>query len=123
MILGLGVDIVEVSRLKTLIKKSSFIEKIFSSEEAAYCRSKNNPEIHFAARFAAKEAVMKGLGTGFSKGISFKDIEVRVSVEGEPSIHLTGKASELASQKKINSVLLSLSHETQYAVAVALLQS
>ena len=89
----------------------------------AYCQSKANPVIHFAARFAAKEAVMKGLGTGFAKGVSFKDIEIKIDSLGGPSVSLRGKTQALAAQKKIKSVLLSLSHETQYAVAVALLQS
>ena len=78
MILGTGVDIVEVARVDRLLEKHSprFEEKIFTPDEILYCRSKAEPGIHFAARFAAKEAVMKCLGTGMDKGIAFSDIEV-----------------------------------------------
>lgn len=95
MILGTGIDIVEVARINRLLEKHArrFEEKIFTPDEILYCQSKAEPGIHFAARFAVKEAVMKCLGTGMDKGIAFRDIEVIHENTGQPTIKAHGQAA------------------------------
>ena len=96
MITGLGVDIVEIDRMKaTLERRPAMKERLFSDAERAYCDKRNKPEIHYAMRFAAKEAVLKALGTGF-KGMRFKDVEVMRDETGKPVPHLKGRAAEVA---------------------------
>jgi holo-[acyl-carrier protein] synthase len=125
MIIGTGVDIVEVARIKKSLEKYNqrFEEKIFTAEEILYCRAKAEPSIHFAARFAAKEAVMKCLGTGMDQEISFKDIEVTKLKTGKPLIILSGKGGEIASQLEIKTIHISLSHDRNYAIAQAIAES
>ena len=92
---GLGVDIVEIERMRRILARTpSFARKVFSEAERAYCDAKANPEVHYATRFAAKEAVVKALGTGFSEGIGVRDIEVRRTTKGRPYVVLTGRARE-----------------------------
>ena len=118
---GLGVDIVEIARMKKILKRTpSFSTKIFSEAERAYCDSKPNPEIHYATRFAAKEAVLKALGTGFSEGIKPRDIEVTRNSKGKPSLVLSGRAKEVAESYGVIEVPLSLSYTHQDAVACAM---
>jgi holo-[acyl-carrier protein] synthase len=125
MIIGTGVDIVEVARIKKSLEKYNprFEEKIFTAEEILYCRAKAEPSIHFAARFAAKEAVMKCLGTGMDQEISFKDIEVTKLKTGKPLIILSGKGRKIASQLEIKTIHISLSHDRNYAIAQAIAES
>ncbi|MCK9558169.1 MAG: holo-ACP synthase [Candidatus Cloacimonadaceae bacterium] len=118
MIIGVGTDIVEIGRIDRLLDRNPrFVDKVFSSAEIEYCSSKANPAQSFAARFAAKEAFLKSLGTGWDQGISWQEIEVMNDNQGKPDIRLCGKAKELAEQKGIRLIHLSLSHEKQYAVA------
>ena len=94
---GLGVDIVEIARMRKIIERSpAFVEKVYSAAERAYCDSHAHPEVHYATRFAAKEAVLKALGTGFSEGIGWLDVEVRRTSKGRPYVVLTGRAREVA---------------------------
>ena len=87
---GLGVDIVEIARMRKIIDRSpAFVEKVYSAAERAYCDSHAHPEVHYATRFAAKEAVLKALGTGFSEGIGWLDVEVRRTSKGRPYVVLT----------------------------------
>jgi len=125
MIVGTGVDIVEVARVDRLLEKHSpkFEDKIFTRDEILYCRSKADPGIHFAARFAAKEAVMKCLGTGMDKGIAFSDIEVTREDTGQPTIKLHGKGKELFTRLKIKTIHISLAHEKKYAIAQAIAEA
>ena len=82
---SLGVDIVEIDRMRAILKRSpAFARRAFSSEEQAYCNATAAPEFHYATRFAAKEAVLKALGTGFSQGIGMKDVEVALDAKGKP---------------------------------------
>ena len=93
---GLGVDIVEIARMRRILERTpSFREKVFSEEERSYCESTANPEVHYATRFAAKEAVLKALGTGFSRGIANHDVEVRRNAKGRPFVVLHGRAKEV----------------------------
>mgnify|MGYP001582634145 CR=1 FL=1 len=106
----LGVDLVEIARIKSLARRNpKFLPRVFSTQEIAYCRSKKNPWQHFAVRFAAKEAVWKALD---QSGLGLKDISVGRGARGKPAVLLKGKA--------VRSLKLSLSHSEHYAVAVAM---
>lgn len=118
---GLGVDIVEVARMKQILKRSpGFAKRVFSEDECAYCDSTANPATHYALRFAAKEAVVKALGTGFSQGIGVRDIEVRRLPSGRPAVRLSGKAREVADRLGVREMPLSLSYTHSDAVACAM---
>lgn len=119
---GLGVDIVEIDRMRDALgRRPRMKERLFSETERAYCESRNRPEIHYAMRFAAKEAVLKALGTGFS-GMRFTDVEVMRDDRGRPVPVLHGRAKEHAEQCGVVELHLSLSftHTTAVASAVAI---
>lgn len=123
MIIGIGTDIVEVSRIEKLIEKNpSFLDKVYTDAEIAYCRAKAAMAQSFAARFAAKEAVMKAFGTGWAKGVSFKEIEVVNDGEGKPMVALSGKSLDYANKLRFQAIHLSLSHEKGYAVAFVVIE-
>ncbi len=120
-VLGLGVDIVEIDRMAAALQRRPKLkERIFSAEERAYCEKRSKPEIHYALRFAAKEAVLKALGTGF-RGMRFCDVEVVREASGRPVPRLSGKAAERAAELGVVEMHLSLSftHSTAVASAVA----
>ncbi|WP_251231070.1 holo-ACP synthase [Adlercreutzia aquisgranensis] len=118
---GLGVDIVDIARMARILERTpSFERKVFSAEEIAYCRKTGNPEAHFACRFAAKEAVLKALGTGFSEGIGPLDVSVTRSAKGKPAVVLQGRAREVAQEMGVVDLPLSLSHTHNDAVACAM---
>ncbi len=125
MIKSVGVDMTEVSRVARLLEKhgSSFANRIFTDAECAYCETASSAEQSYAARFAAKEAVMKVLGTGNAKGIRFVDIEVVRGDEGPPRVVLQGVAAELARTSGISSIHLSLSHTSTHAMAFCVAES
>ncbi|MBI3005138.1 MAG: holo-ACP synthase [Ignavibacteriales bacterium] len=121
MIAGIGVDIVDVERMKTAIEawEETFLKKMFTESEIAYCSSKKSPHIHYAARFAAKEAVAKAMHTGWSGTFRWRDVEVVNQPSGEPRVVLHGKvASALAGSL----VHLSLSHTETTVVAFAVIE-
>ncbi|MGA2091413.1 MAG: holo-ACP synthase [Endomicrobiales bacterium] len=109
--MNVGIDIVEVRRIHKLIKDKAFMTRVFTDKEIAYCHPKKNRAQHFAVRFAAKEAVFKSLGSG---GVSLKSIGINNLPSGKPEVYIRGKKS-----RKIS---ISLSHTTEYAVAVAIRQ-
>lgn len=118
-ITGLGVDIVEIERMRRALERRPAIkERIFSAGERAYCDARNKPEIHYAMRFAAKEAVLKALGTGFA-GMRFTDVEVERDERGRPVPRLSGRAAEVAEERGIVEMHLSLSFTHTNAVASA----
>ena len=118
---GLGVDIVEIERMRRIIARTpSFVEKTFSEAERAYCDAKAAPEVHYATRFAAKEAVLKALGTGFAEGIWVRDVEVRRTSKGRPYVVLSGRAREIARERGVREIPLSLSYTHSEAVACAM---
>ena len=121
-ILGLGVDVIEVARIRTAIERHGdrFHHRICTASEAAYCLGMRDPAPFFAARFAAKEAVSKALGTGIGPQCGWLDIEVRRKASGEPFVVLHGAGAETAKRLGIARVLLSLSHTVHYAVAQAI---
>ncbi len=121
-ITGLGVDIVEIERMRRALHRTPAMkERLFSAAERAYCDGRKKPEIHYAMRFAAKEAVLKALGTGFS-GMRFTDVEVERDDRGRPAPRLSGRAAEVAGERGIVEMHLSLSftHTTAVASAVAI---
>lgn len=119
MILGIGNDIIEVSRIKANMERygKRFLDRIFTEHEQNYCLNKKEPSINFAARFAAKEAVVKALGTGFSQGINWLDIEIRNDDKGKPYVAISPKLNE---QFNSPHFAISLSHCHAYATAVAI---
>lgn len=120
MIKGIGVDIVEIGRINQAIenRKDRFINRIFTPSEQEYCFGKPRPSRHFAARFAAKEAVSKALGTG-KKGMRWTDVEVCRDGQGRPFIKLTGGAAARAQENGVCDVAISLSFNRNNAVASA----
>lgn len=118
MVKGIGTDIVSIERIKGSIAKfkEKFQNKIFTRDEWNYCWNKKNPYPSLAARFAAKEAVLKALGTGKGK-IKWLDIEIKLGPKGKPNINLSGLAAETARSQYISNFNLSLSHCSEYAVA------
>ncbi len=121
MTVGLGVDIVEIERMAKILEKTpSFETKVFTQDEQAYCRSKSNPATHFAARFAAKEAVCKALGTGIMvHGMHPRLVEVVRDSKGKPSVVLHGKACKVAQEQGVLDIPLSLTYTHSVAVANA----
>lgn len=120
-ILGIGVDIVEIARIETSIQRQgqAFLDRCFLESEQAYCNSHREPARSYAARFAAKEAVAKALGTGFGAQLSWVDVEVRRKASGEPFVVLHGTGAETARRLGISGILISLTHSEHYAVANA----
>ena len=125
MVLGLGTDLIETRRVQESIDRfgERFLERIFTPEEIAYClRKKKNAAESFAARFAAKEAGAKALGTGISRGVSWKEFEVRREVSGQPTLYLSGRAAELGEAMGVGKVQLSLTHSRELAMAVVVVE-
>lgn len=122
MIIGTGIDIVEVERIQSSMERyqDHFLGRIFNPSEIDYCNAKGNPAIHFAARFAAKEAVAKALGTGFSGGIKWTDIEIVSPPDGgKPSVTLHSAAKRTFEMIGGDHIHLSMTHTVLYAVAQA----
>ena len=116
-IYGLGLDMVNSNRIKDIIKKNKkFEKKIFSKEEISFCENKKNKFSCLAKRFAAKEAVMKALGTGV-RGVGWKDIEIKRERGGPPYIELHGRAQTRASKMDLSDISISLSHSNDFAIA------
>ncbi len=125
MIFGTGLDIIEIARIKSSIERFSekFEERVFTQGEIDYCRSQANPIPHFAGRFAAKEAILKSLGTGMADGISWKDMEVLNQESGKPKLTLQGNGKTIAESLNIKQIHISITHDRNYAVAHAIAES
>ncbi|MFM2221028.1 MAG: holo-ACP synthase [Verrucomicrobiota bacterium] len=121
-VFGIGIDVVEVGRISSSIDEfgDRFVNRIFTIREREYCRLKARPELHFAARFAAKEAVAKALGTGIGKDVSWLDLEVERGGNGEPRIVISGKAAEFCRLHHVEEIKISLTHARDYAAANAI---
>ena len=124
MIIGLGIDLVEVARIENAWKRfgERFVDRILVSDELAYCMTHKNPAPFIAARFAAKEAVSKAFGTGIGVSLGWQDIEVRHKDSGAPYVVMHGKGQDLLTQVKANVLHLSLTHTATNAGAVAILE-
>jgi holo-[acyl-carrier protein] synthase len=123
LILGIGVDLVKVERMeKALERGERFQRRIFTERETAYCLRHKHPATHFAARFAAKEAGMKAIGTGWSNGVGWKDFEVTLDARGRPNLLLSGKAAEFAKAMGATHTVVSLAHDGGFSIAVVALE-
>lgn len=121
-VFGIGIDVVEVKRIASSIARhgDAFLNKIFTPSERAYCESRKIPAIHYAARFAAKEAVAKALGTGIGRHAGLHDLEILHDPQGAPQIRLSGAAEAFAKSHNITDIQISLTHTQQYAAANAI---
>lgn len=123
MIKGIGVDMVEIGRVRKLIEKDrGFAERIFTPREIAYCEGKFFKAQHYAARFTAKEAFFKALGTGFRDGMGWQDVEVENDALGKPQLRLAAVALQKFEKRKLKKALLSLSHTREMAVALVVIE-
>jgi holo-[acyl-carrier protein] synthase len=124
MIVGTGIDIAEVPRIAEAIERfgERFLHRIYTPGEIRYCDSKANRVERYAARFAAKEAAMKALGTGWNHGVRWRDCEVVRAPGGRPSIVFHGKAGEFAAKLGVKNAALSLTHTSEQAVAQVILE-
>lgn len=120
--MGTGVDSIRIERIQSSIEQygETFLSRVFTGEERAYCREKPDPSQHFAARFAGKEAVMKVVGIGWEKGVSWRDIEIHRPEGNRPIVRLTGRLGQVADDKKINHIHISLTHDSERATAFAI---
>ena len=125
MIVGMGTDLCEIRRVERSVERfgDRFLERIFTAGEIAYCMSKKGFAESLAARFAAKEAAAKALGTGISNGVSWQELEVQRALSGKPTLQLNGRAGELARRLGVTTISLSLTHTREMALAVVVLES
>jgi len=124
MVLGVGTDLIEIARIRHSVARfgDRFLHRVFTPGEIAYCRSKKNAAESFAARFAAKEAGAKALGTGISQGVSWLELEVVREPSGKPSLQLTGRASHRARHLGMATISLSITHSKDIALAVVVME-
>src|SRR5262249_52597234 len=118
-IIGHGIDLVETSRIAGMVERHGerFLERVFTAAEVAHGRGRKRQVEHLAGRFAAKEAVLKALGTGWAEGIGWRDIEVVTLPSGAPTLHLSGQAAKLAHGQGVSRWHLSISHTESHAIA------
>jgi holo-[acyl-carrier protein] synthase len=122
MIIGIGTDIIQTARIEKGLESTGFKEKIFSKEEINYCEKRANKFESFAARFAAKEAFFKALGTGWRGGMAFNEVEIVNDELGKPSIQLLGETFTIVEKRNIKSIHVSLSHVKEMAIAMVILE-
>lgn len=120
MIIGVGTDLIEIARIERSVERfgDAFLQRVYTPGEIAYCQSKRNAAESLAARFAAKEAGAKALGTGISRGVSWREFEVRRLPGQRPELHLSGRAAEIAKGLGIRRLALSLTHSRSVSMAV-----
>ena len=120
-IFGIGIDVIEIERIEEAIVEfdQHFLDRIFTKSEQEYCGKQSRPVIHYAARWAAKEAVSKALGTGIGKDLHWTDVEVLRRESGEPGISLSGVAKDFADRHGVAEIKISLTHAKHYAAANA----
>jgi len=120
---GIGIDLALIPRLRQMVERwdERFLLRVFTEEEIAYCRRRRDPIPHLAARFAAKEATLKALGTGLAMGVRWREMEVRRQPGEAPTMVLTGRCRAIARDKGGDHVLLTLTHDGDYALAQAML--
>jgi holo-[acyl-carrier protein] synthase len=126
MIVGTGVDLCEVDRIRKALESSHgerLRERVYTAREIAYAQRKAHPWERYAARFAAKEAGMKALGTGWRGGLGWRDLEVANLPSGRPTLRLYGKAKEIADKLGVQNISLSITHTAVQALAMVILES
>ncbi|HLE41663.1 MAG TPA: holo-ACP synthase [Nitrospirota bacterium] len=122
MIIGIGIDLVKISRIDKAGKhNAAFLERVFTEKEREYCSRQKFSAQHYAGRFAAKEAVLKAIGTGLSAGMKWTDIEVLHGEGGGPIVNISGRVKDLLDLKGVKQVMLTYSHDEGYAVAQVVL--
>ena len=119
MIVGMGIDLAEVERMEAAIRRHgrALVERVFTPGEIRYCERHRNATERYAARFAAKEAAMKALGTGWRRGVRWVDIEVANEPGGRPTLRLHGRTKELAAERGVRRISLSMTHTSGFAMA------
>jgi holo-[acyl-carrier protein] synthase len=124
MIIGTGVDVVEIARISSILErlKDRFVFRVFTAAEQQFCNQHRNPAPHYAVRFAAKEALFKAIGTGWAKGVTWLDVEVLREGQEAPVLKLHGEAQRLSVLMGAHKVHVSLSHSDQWAVAMVILE-
>ena len=125
MIVGLGLDIAEIDRIEAAITRhgAPFLERVFTPGEVAYCERHRNKFERYAGRFAAKEAAMKALGTGWSHGVRWRDIEVTREPSGKPTLRLEGGARQVADEMGVKSISITISHSGNWALAEVIFEN
>jgi len=125
MIVGMGVDMAETSRIQEAVERHGerFLRRVFTAQEIEYCQKRRNRYERLAARFAAKEAAMKALGTGWRRGVTWKDFEIANLPSGKPSLRLSGRALELYRGLGGDRIVVSLTHTDSYALAQVVIES
>src|SRR5579862_1974402 len=125
MIVGLGVDITQVDRITEAIERRGprFLERVFTPSEIAYCQKHRGSAERFAGRFAAKEAAMKALGTGWTHGVRWRDIEVTREATGKPTLRLAGAALQIAESMGVKNISVSITHSGNLALAQVIFES
>lgn len=120
-VIGIGTDIVECERIERMIQKHDriFLDRVYTPAEIEYCTSRKPNVQHFAGRWAAKEAILKAIGTGWSRGILWTDLEILNEPGGQPRVHLSGVALRISTERGIAEMLISISHTHGYATAFA----
>jgi holo-[acyl-carrier protein] synthase len=123
MIIGTGVDVIEIDRIRKVMERQDrFVLRVFTEGEQRYCRGHRDPAPSFAARFAAKEALFKSLGTGWAKGVTWLDAEVQREGQAAPKLVLHGVAGQISTKLGVRRIHLSLSHSDHWAVAMVILE-
>jgi holo-[acyl-carrier protein] synthase len=125
MIVGMGIDVAEVGRIREVIEsqKQRFLRRVYTENEIAYCEQFRNKYERYAGRFAAKEAAMKALGTGWSRGVRWVDVEVVRQRGGRPTISLQGEARKIADSLGVKNIAISITHTADQAVAQVIFEN
>ena len=124
MIFGIGTDIIDVKRVEKMVTRGKqYLETIFTEKEMEYCEAKARKSEHYAARYAAKEAILKALGTGWRGGLAYSDVEIINEELGQPQVQVRGKVKNFFDHHQIQQTSISLSHTREIAIAVIILES
>jgi holo-[acyl-carrier protein] synthase len=125
MIVGMGIDIAEVNRIQAVIESQGerFLRRVYTPDEVAYCEQFRNKYERYAGRFAAKEAAMKALGTGWSRGVRWVDVEVVRQRGGRPTVALKGEAKKIAESLGVKNIALSITHTAEQAIAQVIFEA
>ena len=125
MIVGLGIDVAAVGRIQAVIEaqRERFLRRVYTLDEVAYCEQFKNKYERYAGRFAVKEATMKALGTGWSSGVRWVDVEVVRHPSGRPSLALKGQAKKVADAMGVKNILVTISHTAEQAIAQVIFES
>ena len=123
MIVGIGIDLVKISRIRQLVQRWArrFLDRVFTEREQQYCYEHRDPSPHLSGRFAVKEAIFKALGAGRAKGIRCNDIEVLNTPQGKPFVTVSGTAKQRLAELEVTEIHVSISHDTDYAVGQVIL--